>query len=134
MIKAIFFDVGGVLFLNNNGHGYLNESIIAFMTHHKNYLYGILSSTDIDLTPTIEQFHLEEYFSIVQTTGKVGIEKDSPDFFAYAANKIGLVPNQIIMVDNDTNFLEAAKKAGLHTILYDKTLDLELAVSGATNN
>lgn len=134
MIKAIFFDVGGVLFLNDNGRGYLNESIVEFIKNHGEFVYGILSSTDLDPTPTLQQFMLQSYFSLVQTTGKVGIAKDSPDFFIRAAKAIGLPPDEIIMVDNDEPFLEAAKLAGMHIIAYEKSLNLEIAVSSLTND
>ncbi len=81
MIRAIFFDAGGVLFLNCGDRGVVNEDIVAFITSNSTkYIYGVLSSTDLPVENALDQFELTGYFKLVQTTGNIGIAKDNPDF------------------------------------------------------
>lgn len=125
MIKAIFFDVGGVLFLNKNGRGVLNEAVVQFMRQSGDkYLYGLLSSTNLELQPTLDEFNLQSYFGLIQTSGAVGIEKDDPRFFNLAVEALDISSNQAVMVDNDQDFLRAAGSAGLRTIYYTPKTDL----------
>ena len=133
MIKAVFFDAGGVLFLNNNGFAVVNEEVINFIKTSKDtYIFGVLSSTEFDLTDIVASYELGDVFKIVQTPGESGIQKDTPEFFAMAVETAKIRPDEAIMVDNDANFIKAAKTAGLFTIEYTPGTDLESAIKSLT--
>jgi FMN phosphatase YigB (HAD superfamily) len=125
MIKAIFFDAGGVLFLNKDGVGVINDSIMKFIGDSgAQYIFGILSSTDLPLRQIASSYKVDDYFRIIQTSGESHLKKDSPEFFTSAVDKLQIQPSESIMVDNDDDFLEAAQNAGLLTIKYTKDTNL----------
>ena len=130
MIKAIFFDAGGVLFLNKNGVAAVNEKIVSFIKMNQGrYILGILSSTNLPLNDIVASYKLDDYFDIIQTSGESKLKKDIPEFFAKAVKKVGVHPKEAVMVDNDADFIDAAKNAGLQTIYYSTDIDLVVCIS-----
>ena len=129
MIRAVLFDAGGVLFLNQDGEAVVNNSVIDFISKNKaSYDFGILSSTTLPLQNTLEACGIASLFRLVETTGKSKIKKDTAQFFIAALRTINLQPHEAVMIDNDTDFIAAAQVAGLHTIQYSVNTDLDTAV------
>lgn len=125
-VKAIFFDAGGVLFLNNNGRGFVNPAVFEFIKQNRqDYVFGLLSSTDMDMRPALIEFGMADFFDLVQTTGALGIGKDRPEFFRHAIEQVRIEPQEAVMIDNDRDFIAAARAAGLLTVLY--TLEVNIA-------
>lgn len=130
MIKAIFFDAGGVLILNNRGEAMINKAVIDFINTHKSeFIFGVLSSTSLPLQNILESYKIGSLFTIVQTSGESKEDKDDKKFFTKAVARVGIEPHEAIMVDNDADFVAAAQRAGLQTVLYAVDIDLENAVN-----
>lgn len=128
MIKAICFDAGGVLFLNENGYAVVNKSIISFIEANKDkYILGVLSSTKLPLRDILSSYKLDKYFQYIQTAGEYGMTKDHSEFFSEAIRKLGIKSDEAILIDNDVDFLKAADAAGLRTISYQPDIDIEAA-------
>lgn len=133
MLKAVFVDAGGVLFVKTNDRGVVNNDVVEFITSHTKYKYGLLSSTDLDLSTALTEYKLTQLFSIVQTTGEIGISKDDPRFFVKAVESLGILPSEAVMIDNDQSFIDTAKKAGLGTITYRPGMDIAAEINRLFN-
>jgi putative hydrolase of the HAD superfamily len=59
---------------------------------------------------------LKELFDAVVISGEVGIRKPAPDIYALAARRIGLSPQQCVLIDDLAFNLEPAAQLGMATI------------------
>ncbi len=53
------------------------------------------------------------------------IGKPSPDVFLYAAKKLGVAPNECLVIEDSPNGIEAAKKAGMYSVGITNTVDAQ---------
>jgi putative hydrolase of the HAD superfamily len=127
MIKAIFVDAGGVLFLNKNGVGYLNKPLLNFIeTNQTRYTFVIISTTNYDLEETLEKSEVRNLFKAVLTSGATGMRKDEVGIYKTALSITKVNPEEVIFIDNEQSYLDAASLLGIKTILYnDADLCLE---------
>lgn len=51
------------------------------------------------------------------------LNKKAPESYTFIAQKIMRVPEQIVYIDDTIANLDAAKKAGMHVLKYENTLD-----------
>lgn len=73
----------------------------------------------------IKEFHLEKWFDldkIVYSDGKIP-GKPAPDIFLIAANKLGLKPEECVVIEDAVAGIEAAKKAGIGKIIAIASLE-----------
>lgn len=119
--------------MNKKGEATVNEAIVDFMKAHEKYVYGLLSSTDLSIEETLDFYQIGSYFSLIYTTGDLGMSKDSKKFYLRAAKEINIPANEIIMVDDDKDFIQAAGSAGLKTLLYSPHIDLSKSVAALDN-
>ncbi len=119
MIKAIIIDAGGVLFQNYAGEGQLNEALLKLLESYKPTMkLGVISSTSYDLKDILDKSDLIPFFDLVMTTGETGLDKARPEIYAKAAKILGLPESEIIFIDNESQYIEAAAEAGMKTIYY----------------
>ncbi len=64
----------------------------------------------------MDQLGIEEYFSAIVTASDVKHSKPDPEIFLNAAEKLGLKPNECIVIEDAIHGIEAAKKAGMMCI------------------
>ena len=120
MIKAILVDAGGVLYLNDSGKGYINPSLLEFIKSNKNrYLFGVISQTDLDLKNVLERNGVISLFKLVLTSGETGMHKGDTEIYKKALAILNLKPEEVIFIDNQNTYREAASSLGIKTILYD---------------
>jgi|SRR3989344_2557 len=119
LIKAILLDAGGVLYLNKEGNGYINAPLVDFVKDHRDqYKFGVISDTKYDLRKILKDDGISEVFDLVLTGEDTGREKTDPKIYTEAVEQLGFKPQEVLLIDNDKEFIEAAGKAGLKTILY----------------
>ncbi|MDO8728280.1 MAG: HAD-IA family hydrolase [bacterium] len=119
MIKVILLDAGGVLYLNKRGKGVINRPLLDFIERNQGkYTFGIISTTQYNLEKILEQDKVRQLFSIVLTTGKEKLDKDSPEIFYLALEKLHISVEEVIFIDNSEEYVQVAKKAGIKSILY----------------
>jgi putative hydrolase of the HAD superfamily len=119
MVKAILFDAGGVIYLNRDGIGYLNQPLIEFIRSNQDkYRFGIISTTNYDLKTILKKDGIDSLFSLVLTSGETGMDKVNVAIYEKAINLLGMKPKEIIFVDNSEEYVNAAKSAGITSILY----------------
>ena len=121
MTKAIFFDFFGVI----NLAGELNTEVADFVkANHHEYKFAVLSAAEMDLQSWLDIKGIGQYFDIVQTTAGVGISKTAPEFFTIPLNKLKLVANQVLFIDDIETYILVADKLGFKVALYDYNANL----------
>ncbi|MFZ5430767.1 MAG: HAD family hydrolase [Bacteroidota bacterium] len=67
----------------------------------------------------LEKTGLEKYFGVVVNSRMTGKSKPAPDIFLLAASKLGVAPERCIVIEDSTNGITAAKRAGMFCIAYN---------------
>lgn len=76
------------------------------------------------LMPALHRFKLDRAFDFIQTCDGVGIEKSDITYYHTLAKRLGVAPNEIILVDDAHYALAAAKEAGLYVVAVKDTYNL----------
>lgn len=80
---------------------------------------AVASSSPIDIIElVVKRFNIREYFSYIVTGDYVANSKPDPDIFLYAAEKIKIVPDECLVVEDSYNGIMAAKRAGMKSVGY----------------
>lgn len=127
MIKLILFDLYNVLYFPREER--VNEEIVEFLkVHNAEYRFGLLSAVRIDLETWLENHELKKYFQFVKTTEQLDMNKAESDIYEMVVNSFELKPDEVLFIDDLSENILAAKKAGLQTLRYvsNKTLAIQL--------
>ncbi|MBA3678705.1 HAD-IA family hydrolase [Candidatus Saccharibacteria bacterium] len=120
MIKLIIWDFYGVLYFPAKDE--LNSELFEFIEdHNKQYGFGIISAINSDLSEWLQQRKVRRYFQFVKTTSELGLPKTDPGLYETVVAGFGLKPNQVLLIDDSAENLNAAREAGLQTLRYAKT-------------
>ncbi len=118
-LKVILLDAGGVLYLNRAGRGYVNQPLVEFVrAHQSDYRFGIVSTTEYDLVSILKIDGIAGLFELVLTSGETGMDKSEPAIYLEAVRRLGVAPEEALLIDNSEEYLAAARKAGLRVIFY----------------
>lgn len=131
MIKFILLDLYNVLYFPREER--VNEEIVEFLKdHNAEYGFGLLSAVRIDLEAWLENHELKKYFQFVKTSEQLTMSKAEPDVYEMVANSFELKPEEVLFIDDLSENIAAAKKAGLQTLRYvsSKTLASQLKELG----
>ncbi len=116
-IKFILFDFYNVLYFPREDR--INEEIVEFLqANNRKYGFGLLSAVHIDLENWAKDRNLKQYFQFIKTTEQLEVSKSEPDVYEMVANSFELKPEQVLFIDDLSDNISAAKKAGLQTLLY----------------
>ncbi len=116
-IKFILFDFYNVMYFPHEDR--INSEIVEFLqSNNRKYGFGLLSAVHIDLENWTKERDIRQYFQFIKTTEQLEVSKSEPDVYEMVANSFGLKPQQVLFVDDLTENIAAAKKAGLQTLLY----------------
>lgn len=87
--------------------------------HENNYKIALASSSPIRLIEFImESLKIRKYFDELVTGDFVKRSKPEPDVFLYAADKLGVLPEECVVIEDSHNGVLAAKNAGMKCIGY----------------
>ncbi|HET8587756.1 MAG TPA: HAD-IA family hydrolase [Candidatus Limnocylindria bacterium] len=82
---------------------------------------GIVSDWGSNLEPIVQSLGLDRYLDFVLASGAVGLAKPDPAFFALAASRAGVSPQQALMVgDSYRADVLGARSAGMDGVLIDR--------------
>lgn len=127
-IKFILFDFYNVLYFPRENR--INEEMVEFLqSNNRKYGFGLLSAVHIDLEDQAKEKNLKQYFQFIKTTEQLEVSKSEPDVYEMVANSFELKPQQVLFIDDLTENISAAKKAGLQTLLYRPTKDFNTQIS-----
>ncbi len=80
----------------------------------KGYKLAIASSSPMKkILRNIKTIGIEDCFDVLVSGMEVGKPKPNPDIFLEAANKLGVEPNECIVIEDSCNGTRAAKAAGM---------------------
>ncbi len=120
MIKFVIWDFYGVLYFPDRDK--LNTEIFEFIEdHNKKFGFGIVSAINTDLSGWLQERKVKRYFQFVKTTLELGLPKTDPGLYEMVLASFELKPEQVLLVDDSAENLNAAKQAGLQTLRYAKT-------------
>jgi len=87
----------------------------------------------------LEKLGLTKYFKVIASGDHVERSKPAPDIFLLAARKLGMDPQDCVVIEDAENGVAAAKAAGMKCIAYggsdhntDNLLDADLVVKDFT--
>ena len=91
---------------------------------------AVASSSSSDwVPPWLEKLGLTHYFEHVVTLDLVNRPKPSPELFQLAARRLGLEPDEVLVLEDSLNGLRAAHAAGMRCIVapcdVTRTIDFE---------
>lgn len=85
--------------------------------YKNNVKLAVASSSPIDVIETVvDMYDIRKYFDYLVTGDYVKRSKPNPDVFLYAAEKLNTAPKDCIVIEDSTNGVLAAKKAGMKCI------------------
>lgn len=122
-IKAIIFDLGGVVILKDKktskGYQAINRPLTKFIRKISNQC-RIYSLTNIDnnYNNLNKKRGLYRLFKKVYASNEMGIEKPDKKVFLTVLKDIALKPEQVLMVDDGPKHISVAKKLGMNTIIF----------------
>lgn len=127
MIRGIVFDCFGVLILP----GRLRNSYVMKRaeTLHGQYKTAMLSNVGHGVIETLfTEQELGVLFDVVVRSSDVGHVKPEPEIYVLTATKLGLLPEECVMIDDIELHVDGARRAGMQAILYrsPEQLDSEL--------
>jgi HAD superfamily hydrolase (TIGR01549 family) len=87
----------------------------------KGYKVGLISNTNPTIMRVIDKYNLHQYFDSEIYSFQEGILKTNPELFQRAIARLGLGPDEVIMVgDSIQTDVIGARNAGLKAILIDR--------------
>jgi HAD superfamily hydrolase (TIGR01509 family) len=89
---------------------------------HPHYKVGLLSNAWNDLRQTLhERWNIDGLFDEMIISAEVGMVKPDPRIFHLTVERLHVQPAEAIFIDDIAENVEAARKEGLITILYQDT-------------
>lgn len=86
----------------------------------KNYPMAVASSSIPEIIELIlERTGLRKYFQQVVSSQDAGKSKPEPDVFLLAARRLGVNPEDCLVIEDSANGIKAAKAAGMRCIAYE---------------
>lgn len=83
------------------------------------YKTALLTNAHHDfIEPLMERSRLADFFDAVVISSRVGAIKPNAAIFRYALKKLGVRPEEAVMVDDLKRHVAGARAVGLHTVLY----------------
>lgn len=72
------------------------------------------------------KYHLDAYFDAIICSADIGDHKPNPKIYDQAIQKTGVKPEEILFIDDNDGPLEGAKKAGMNTLKFINSTQLEV--------
>ncbi|WP_202935222.1 HAD family hydrolase [Halorussus amylolyticus] len=101
--------------------------------HEDGRRIGLVSSSPHDwIARVLDRFAIRAAFDHVVSAEEIdGDGKPEPDVYEYAAEKIGVAPEDCVAVEDSENGVESAKRAGMTVVGYRNQSDSVLDLSAA---
>lgn len=84
--------------------------------HHKFELAICTGAPQMFVDIILDRLKLKKYFSVVQTSDEIQRGKPDPEIYTRTVEKLDLMPNKCIVLEDSHNGALAAKKAGCYVI------------------
>lgn len=108
-----------------------NEELLDFYLSLKGKCsFNIFTTGVLQNHPQVKQ-RLEPIFDNIFSAYDSELDKANPDSYLSIAKKLGKKPSEILFIDDKKEFIEAAKNAGLATMLYRDLIKLKRDINKA---
>lgn len=99
----------------------LNDGFLDFIkTVRKKYKLAILSNDSSRWSRYLrEKFNIDQYFDVISISGDLKIRKPDEHIYRLTIEKLAVKPEECLYIDDRRGYLEAARKVGMHTILFN---------------
>lgn len=102
---------------NLENYALFPDSLNALNALGNNYRIGVISDTWPSIVPVLERFGLLPYFHTLTFSYKLGVYKPHPTMYQDALDKLGILPEETIFIDDGVENLRGAQKAGIQPVL-----------------
>ncbi len=93
----------------------LFESLI--LLKNNNFKIGLATSgTKQYIEVVLDKFRIRDYFDVIVSGDDVKVGKPDPETYLVASQKLGFKPEECIVLEDATNGIESAKKAGCRCV------------------
>lgn len=108
----------------------IRESFNFIVENEKNIKIGILSNIYKGMMPLLKSKNLipNINYSLLVESCEIGMKKPEKEIYLFAQEKTGLKPNDILLVDDRSDFIEAANQVGWNTFLFNPD-ETEISIS-----
>ena len=97
----------------------INETIeIARKLKGRYKLFALSNVDEVTAMKCFQGFSFYKHFDEVVLSWKVHMRKPEREIYEYVLKRMGLMPEEVVFIDNYPVNLPTAKKMGIHTILY----------------
>ena len=115
----------------------LKPGMREFLKYHydKGVPMCIASASALDLVQiAAKNCGIEQYFVRILSCSELGMGKDKPDVYLYAASVLGTAVNETCVVEDSLTALRTAKEAGMMTIgIYDQYTPLQDKIAATSD-
>ena len=93
----------------------------------KKYKIGLLSSASSEfIREIINKNNLENIFDNIIISSEVGLIKPDPEIYKLSLKNLGVLPEEVIFIDDRQKNIDGAEAVGIKSILYKDLNDLKL--------
>lgn len=97
---------------------------------HGRYKLAVLSNSPPGLSEWLAEWKILDFFHLVFCSGDEGLVKPDSKPFELTLERLGVRPAEAVFIDDTRENVEAAKKLGLHGILFTTAEALEEELAG----
>lgn len=110
----------------------LNTELISWLKilRQQGFKTGILSNYTTDLTQRLKNDGLYDLLDTVVVSSEIGYQKPDPRAFAILFERLQVLPQETIFIDDTSKSLETAKEVGYHPILFKNNEQLKKDLQG----
>ena len=129
MIKAVIFDCFGVVLDIMRGTQ-IAPTVELIKELKGQYGLGLLTNAPsrYSLDQRFKPGELDELFEVIVISGEVGWDKPAPEIYTMAVEKMGVLPEECLFIDDVPAFTEAAAAIGMQTITFVNAPEIITAI------
>ena len=104
----------------------INEDVLKLIQKlHGHYRLAVLSNAPPGLSQWLAEWRILDFFDLVFCSGDEGVVKPDAKPFELTLERLGVQPGEAVFIDDTMENVEAARKLGLHGILFTTAEELE---------
>ena len=104
----------------------INEGVLKLIRRLRGrYKLAVLSNSPPGLGQWLDDWGMLGLFDVLFCSGDEGVVKPESAAFNITLERLGVEPNEAVFIDDTLEHVEAARKLGLHGILFSTTEALE---------
>ncbi|MDY6908532.1 MAG: HAD family phosphatase [Thermodesulfobacteriota bacterium] len=90
---------------------------------------AVLSNSPPGLRRWLADWRIDHHFHVIFCSGDEGIAKPDPRAYLQTLDRLAVAPERAVFVDDALENVQAARRIGLHAILFENAAELEGALS-----